>query len=283
MKRRLFSVRWFSLTSHFYTMLLTFYASVCSFILLALLTHNGLSSENGNVERNMKDGFVHFTTNPQRLLNWTNTFKLQTLAPPSAVPMVKNNGQIEKNVSIFDEHKNNNFSNLQNRLTSTPVPPRPKLSQTREPVNNFAGNNYFREWKMKVVSDCGGNFIGYGSYFVHFKNLLLNKTLAHAGAKGGEPITNVLHQNSDEENYELRQGFQKLRCSKRPTFTFETKIEHLHIWWKTTVFSDQEDVLQWIAQGAVMDKKFTLLLTRYEYANVYWTVIDLYNAFLMTR
>ena len=287
MKRRLFSARWFSLRYLFYAILLTFYASLCSLISLALFADDGLNSENGKVERNIKentkDGFVRFTTNTQRLLNWTKTFTLQALAPPSAGPMVKNNRQAEKNVSNFDEHKKNNFSNLENKLNFNVVASRIKLSQPREPVNTFTAKDYFKEWRRIVVSDCEGNFIGYGSYSVHFKNLLLNRTLAHAGAKGGEPITNVLHQSSDAENYELRQGFQKLHCAKRPRFTFQTKMEHLHTWWLTTEFSDKEDVPQWIAQGAVMEKKFTLLLTRYEYANVYWVVIDLYNVFLMTR
>ena len=286
MKRRLLSARWFSLRYLFYGILLTFYASLCS-LSLALFADDGLHSENGNVERNnnniTKDGFVRLTTNPQRLLNWTKAFRLQPVAAPSAAPMVKIKRQTEKNVSNLNEHKKNNFSNLQNKLNLNVVASRTKLRQAIEPVNTFTGKDYFREWRRKVVSDCGGNFIGYGSDFVHFKNLLLNRTLAHAGAKGGEPITNVLEQSSDAENYELRRGFQKLHCAKRPRFTFQTKMEHLHTWWLTTVFTDNEDVPQWIAQGAVMDKKFTLLLTRYEYANVYWVVMDLYNAFLLTR
>ena len=284
MKRTLFAARWFSLKYLFYAILLTFYASLCSLISLSFNSDDGLFSQNGNVERNIKDdtkdGFVNFTTNPQRLLSWTKQFRLQALAPPSSVPLV--NGQIEKNVKPnFDEQKKSILQNIP--IFNIRVPPQTKWNQTRESVNKFTENDYFREWKRKVVSGCGGNFIGYGSYIVHFKNLLVNKTLAHAVAKGGEPITNVLHQNSEAENYELRQGFQKLHCAKRPSFTFQTKTEHLHTWWNTTEFTAKEDVPQWIAKGAVMDKKFTLLLTRYEYANVYWTVIDLYNAFLTTR
>ena len=157
------------------------------------------------------------------------------------------------------------------------------INKSKEIIETQITKDYFATLKQNVVKSCKGNFMGYSSHFVHFKNILLNRSNAQVGAKGGESIHDVIDQKSDAESYQVKQGFHKIHCSVRPKFTFTTKIEHLHSWWKTTVFTDKGNVSNLIENGITTENKFTILLTRYEYANVYWTVVDLYDAFLLSR
>ena len=197
---------------------------------------------------------------------------------------------LSTNASQIGQQKDNVLINtptqktraVQNTISITQLPEMVK-NQTGKTHVYLDTNEYFKKWAKTVVTDCGGNFIGYGSSFVHFKNLLLDKALAISSLKGGELIENVMNQNSEAESYDIHQGFQKVHCSQRPRLAFSPKMEHLKKWWETTVFTDEDDVKDWVSKGAVMNRKFTLLLTRYEYANVYWTVMDLYNTFLMAR
>ena len=56
---------------------------------------------------------------------------------------------------------------------------------------------------------------------------------------------------------------------------------HLGSWLNATSFSDRDPMLR--HQNVVSNTNFTIALTRYEYANLYWTIMDLYDVYLVMQ
>ena len=154
--------------------------------------------------------------------------------------------------------------------------------------------DYNTRWSRSIVTSCAGNFHGYTGYFARFHDIYMDRSYAHALASGGENVSHVIMQRDSDENYSIKMGFFKLQCpGGRPKFAFLYNSGHVLSWWKKAVFFSNiqngtvtmpdNNSITFDTHNAKRVSDFTIILTRNEYANVYWTIIDIYNVFLLTR
>ncbi|XP_022106696.1 beta-(1,2)-xylosyltransferase-like isoform X2 [Acanthaster planci] len=137
-----------------------------------------------------------------------------------------------------------------------------------------------------VVTYCDGDVEFYQNMTALMRNVIVDPAKAHTKAKGGEKVKDVLLQHESAEFYHHEKGLIHIEnCSNIPAphiFRFghmSPEIDQLSNAVKISKdpYKNQgETILEY-------DSDFVILLTRFEYANVYWTVIDLYNAFLMMQ
>lgn len=123
---------------------------------------------------------------------------------------------------------------------------------------------------------CDGNFEAYGKVFARLKNVTVNPKFA-TGKRGGENISDVFNQREEEEYYKLKKGYFQLQCSNPVTLTYRyTEKSHLNGWLEavniTKDLTFSSSVNEW-----------TIAVLRYEYANLYHTMTDYYNAFLLSK
>ena len=135
-----------------------------------------------------------------------------------------------------------------------------------------------KKWIKNAHAQCSDQFTGYGNLFVHLKNAIIDPTLA-IGRKGGEEIPDVLNQPEKDEYLKLKYGYFKLNCSRKIIHYKFNKKDHLNSWILNTRFSVGNSQKSGVAPN--VSDKFTIAITRYEYVNMYHTMTDLYNAFLM--
>ena len=129
----------------------------------------------------------------------------------------------------------------------------------------------FMERKVEL---CDGRFIGYAHLFAELTNVLVDPSWG-SGKVGGENLSDVMYQSADNEYYDLHKRYFKLPCTK--------KIKHL--------FPREDPLWEWTEAISVnpnlefrnvpIMENTTIFVKRYEYANMYHTMTDLYNAFLM--
>ena len=136
----------------------------------------------------------------------------------------------------------------------------------------------FRKWFQPVVPLCNERFTGYAQLFAKLKNVILDSKLAR-GQKGGENISEVLNQNEESEFYKYQPGFFRLPCSEPVDYVFKGDSHHLNSWMRDALLTDATD----FRPPADVHVDWTIAITRYEYANMYHTMTDFYNAFLMLQ
>lgn len=141
-----------------------------------------------------------------------------------------------------------------------------KLSATLDPYISF----FFTD----ATSFCDNAFIGYKNLFAKVQNVILDTQYGH-GKRGGENISEVLNQEESEEFYRFHTGFFKLPCDEQIRYEFGPD-SHLNSWVKA-ILTKPSDV-KYSRQS-----KWTIAITRYEYANLYHTMTDFYNTFLMLK
>ena len=116
---------------------------------------------------------------------------------------------------------------------------------------------------------------GYGEMFVWFTEVIFRPTLAYA------PILKSPKKeisSEDQELYTFKRGAFVLDCKNGPLrYHFRGKSTTLNKWFASLVYNDTL-----VPKGNHIDG-LTIALQRHEYANVYWTMIDLYDAFLIMK
>ncbi|KAL3870953.1 hypothetical protein ACJMK2_038978 [Sinanodonta woodiana] len=122
---------------------------------------------------------------------------------------------------------------------------------------------------------CSGNFVGYGHLFAELHNVLVNPAFA-VGKAGGENVREVLNQSVEEELYALKPGYFTIKCNQTFKYRFSFKL-YLSNWTKVLQITSKN------YPDHDTRERFTIAITRIEYANLYFTILDLYNVFLMTR
>lgn len=128
---------------------------------------------------------------------------------------------------------------------------------------------------MKGQSFCNGRFIGYDRTFAKLTDVIIDPSKGK-GRRGGENIKDVLNQPEANEYYILNFGYFKQRCSEKIRYTFNSK-SHVRQWL---------DVLETTPEKIVYEttiKEWTIAVKRYEYVNLYHTMTDFYNAFLVYK
>lgn len=137
-------------------------------------------------------------------------------------------------------------------------------------------NKYIVKLIESKSSFCDGNFEGYGKKFAHFKNILVDPKFA-VGRNGGEEIDQVLNQEEGKEYLTLKRSYFNIQCNKSVKYKFDSN-DHLSGWisalktWDKPPYQDN---------NYTTSKPFTIAIQRYEYANLYHTMTDFYNAFLL--
>ncbi|XP_041347604.1 beta-1,2-xylosyltransferase-like [Gigantopelta aegis] len=119
-----------------------------------------------------------------------------------------------------------------------------------------------------------GNFIGYANEFAHLHDVVVNPLNA-AGRKGGENMSSVWKQNEQDEYLKLKSGYFSIQCNTSLEYQFSSKT-HLKEW-KNSLACDPKNNFN----GMVKIKGLTIAVQRYEYVNLYHTMTDYYNAFLV--
>lgn len=139
---------------------------------------------------------------------------------------------------------------------------------------------FLKSWSSKQVSYCDGKFKGYANLFVRWENITLDPTKS-TGAYGGEEIVDVLKQRESNELLNPKFGVFEASCRRRPKYDFARYFNnrgHLPTWLKMvkmTVPRKSESRKQNVIQN------FTIAIQRYEYANMYHSMNDIFNVFLL--
>lgn len=129
------------------------------------------------------------------------------------------------------------------------------------------------EWLESEEKFCNGQFLAYNNEFAFVTDVIMDRNFCH-GRKGGELITDVINQPEEEEYYTYFPGFFQLHCSIQVQYFFNNN-NHLNQWLYSV--SNTHDAQLY----SEIHTEFTILVVRYEYANLYHTMTDWYNAFLL--
>ena len=132
----------------------------------------------------------------------------------------------------------------------------------------------FTEWQASVETGCAGNLVAYAHEFVHFHYIVLDRKLLK-GRQGGEQIKEVINQSEQVEYHECTYGCFLLACVARPEYFFKNE-NHLISW-----YEGLRTLKRLPRKVNKTCKKFTIMIVRYEYANIYHTLTDFYNTFLL--
>ena len=137
---------------------------------------------------------------------------------------------------------------------------------------------------MDQQSFCEGRLIAYGRHFAELKSAVIDRRYCRSEREGGEAIDTVINQPESVEYYRFERGCFQMSCASDPSTTrgklkyvFVGGDNHLNKWLHSMQLTNND------ATADEVDRlpRFTIAVTRYEYANLYHTMTDWYNAFLL--
>ncbi|XP_061170409.1 uncharacterized protein LOC133179728 [Saccostrea echinata] len=139
---------------------------------------------------------------------------------------------------------------------------------------NISQDSTLKEWSKAETSFCENRFKGFAHLFAILSDVFLDPSFS-AGPPGGEEIKNVINQSEEKEFLILKPGYFQIQCKNKNFQYMFPRSDHLAKWISAlrpalTFTSLEEDV-----------HNITIAVTRYEYTNIYHTMTDWYNAFLM--
>ncbi|KAH3831156.1 hypothetical protein DPMN_104418 [Dreissena polymorpha] len=121
---------------------------------------------------------------------------------------------------------------------------------------------------------CNGNFVGFEHKWALLTNVVVLPDRGY-GRSGGEDISEVLNQSEDDEYYKLQKGYFTLKCLTGSINYQFNKVSHLHKWLNAM------DLIESSYGSERYAELCTIVVQRYEYANLYHTMTDFYNVFLL--
>ena len=136
----------------------------------------------------------------------------------------------------------------------------------------------FQQWSSSARSTCTGGLTGYGQAFALLKNVVVDRLHCRCRRRGGEPIKDVQNQEESDEYYSVDVGCFQLPCVEYQPYSFSFDSNHLYSW--INVLKTGRDVA---SIDAYQFDEFTIAVQRYEYVNLYHTITDWYNAFLVMQ
>ena len=134
----------------------------------------------------------------------------------------------------------------------------------------------FELWQEYRHPFCDKSFIGYGYEFAVLNDVVVNKQLA-VGEDGGKDMSKVMEQEESKEFLTLTKGFFLLNCNSTVKYFFDGN-NYLNQWIKALLTSATVPF-----DNLVVNNHFTIALVRFEYVNMYHTMTDWYNTFLVMR
>ena len=149
-----------------------------------------------------------------------------------------------------------------------------KISYLKSNINE--NDKIFQQWLGNETALCDNKLIGYNHLFAWLRNVTLDPSKGQ-GQKGGENISDVINQAEDKEFFILNNGYFSVYCKNKSHYPFRAYLgkDHLSAWFN--VIDTGTNVV-----AKVVNKRWIIAVMRYEYANLYHTMTDYYNAFLMT-
>jgi hypothetical protein len=134
----------------------------------------------------------------------------------------------------------------------------------------------FQVWKNEMQSFCSELMYGFSHEFAYLSDMTINRDFCQCSRKGGEFVNSVINQEEQAEYYALKMGCFELVCQNRPAYYFNGN-NHLNEWlYSMSTHSTNSKPVDVV-------NEFTIAITRYEYANLYHTMTDWYNAFLIMQ
>lgn len=138
-------------------------------------------------------------------------------------------------------------------------------------------DSFLKSWDVKKTSSCDGKFKGYAHLFVRWENMTIDPSKSSC-AYGGENITEVLKRRESSELLNPRPGFFEVNCRSRPRYDFArylTNRGHLPSWLRMVKMTKP------VIKNKNIINNFTIVVQRYEYANMYHSMNDIFNMFLL--
>lgn len=135
----------------------------------------------------------------------------------------------------------------------------------------------FTKWSAKRKLFCNGQLVAYGNTFALLKDVLLDRDLFISKNKGGEDMSSVINQTEAEEYFRCKYGAFWLPCARLPSYYFWSR-NHLNQWLGCL---DGDSGGQLNNRTYLVNSRLTIAVQRYEYVNIYHTMTDWYNAFLL--
>ncbi|KAJ8304655.1 hypothetical protein KUTeg_018238 [Tegillarca granosa] len=133
----------------------------------------------------------------------------------------------------------------------------------------------FREplvtWEKRITKMCNGKFCGYNNLFCLLKDVQVDPTMIvdHKKSTGKENIT-------DNGFLKFRNGLFRQNCENKPKYAFRPN-DRLTDWLNALNTSNNYPI-----KTENHESNFAVAITRYEYANLYHTITDWFNIFLVT-
>ncbi|VDI50119.1 glycoprotein 2-beta-D-xylosyltransferase [Mytilus galloprovincialis] len=134
-------------------------------------------------------------------------------------------------------------------------------------------NKNWTEWEDR---HCSGNFYNFKGSIMLMNNVIIDPLKKRSVAKGGEDIQSVIGHTEKDEEVTVQSGFFNILCKELPKVTFR-KRSHFYNWFSgiSTRKGDYD--------GNSYDSTFAVLIRRGDYANLYWTLMELFNTYLTIR
>lgn len=141
-------------------------------------------------------------------------------------------------------------------------------------------------WDTKIHEDigqylqsdytaCNGNFQAFKLGYAKLVDVTIDPKYG-IGRLGGENISEVFNQKEEDEYFRLQKGYFQLQCNQsKIEYVFSGKT-HLRTWMECV------NVSQHFRYNQII-KQWTIAVLRYEYANLYHTMTDYYNAFFLAK
>lgn len=136
----------------------------------------------------------------------------------------------------------------------------------------------FQQWISSAQRTCSGRLIGYGQEFALLKSVVVDTEHCRCERRGGEPISAVVNQDEAVEYCAADDGCFQLPCADFQPYSFNFENKHLNSWMGS--LKTGRDVA---GIDAYPVDEFTVVVQRYEYVNLYHTMTDWYNAFLVMQ
>ena len=233
------------------------------------------NQDNGNIITSTGSGmrFWAAAAAVQSAVQHISNFALNTINEPA-------NGTHKHNSS--DYHLNKTDQNA----TTSPRPP--EKSHFFSPVEAKAiyravdSNAIIKLLMTKTRTLCGGQLNMYGSCLVELFNATIIRRYA-THVRGGEKLESVLGQKEKMEYFSVNQGFFSMPfCSDGDVRTASGVADkYLKPWAKSIRVGENLTSDDGLPPAYWTGLAITII--RNEYANLYWTLIDIYDVFLLAH
>ncbi|XP_060073536.1 uncharacterized protein LOC132553315 [Ylistrum balloti] len=130
------------------------------------------------------------------------------------------------------------------------------------------------------IKQCEGNFNIINRRVLLLRDGKISGLFMDAKQTGGDDVEKVLGQPEDSEFVAVKKGFIQVPCgdANLPQLNIKSTYEHFI---KAIKFTQPHKYIDNTERLSL--ESFAIVIERKDYANVYWTMIEMYNAFLTAR